>query len=202
MGANDRRIIVIGAGPGGIASAHLLREAGYTDVTVIERDDDVGGTWQRSRYPGLSCDVMVHAYQFSFNLKPDWPRSYASQPEILDYMRQTVDTLDLWPMIRLGTGATGASWNDSTGEWTVTTTTGETLVGDVLISGQGLFGEIKWPDLAGRVSFGGQLVHTGNWPRDLDLTGKRVAVIGSAASAVQSLPEIAKVAGQVYSYQR
>jgi len=202
VGANDRRIIVIGAGPGGIVSAHLLREAGYTEVTVIERDDDVGGTWQRSRYPGLACDVMIHAYQFSFHLKPDWPRSYASQPEILAYMRETVDALDLWPMIRLNTGATSASWDDDTGEWTVTTTTGERLVGDVLISAQGMFGEIKWPDIEGRDTFTGQLVHTGNWPRDLDLAGKRVAVIGSAASAVQSLPEIAKVAGQVYSYQR
>lgn len=202
MGAKDRRIIVIGAGPGGIISAHELRAAGYTDVTVLERDDDVGGTWQRSRYPGLSCDVMVHAYQFSFNLNPDWPRSYASQPEILAYMRETVDRLDLWPMIRVNTGVTSASWDDASGEWTVTTTTGEVLQGDVLISAQGMFGEIRWPDIDGRDSFGGTLIHTGNWPRDLDLSGRTVAVIGSAASAVQSLPEIAKAAGKVYSFQR
>ncbi len=202
MASKDRRIVVIGAGPGGIISAYQLREAGYTDVKVLERDGDVGGTWQRSRYPGLSCDVMVHAYQFSFNLNPDWPRSYASQPEIHAYMRATVDKLDLWPMIHLNCGATSATWHDETAEWTVTTTAGETHVADVIISAQGMFGEIKWPDIPGRDTFDGLLVHTGDWPHDLDLSGKRVALIGSAASAVQSLPEIAKVASQLYSFQR
>lgn len=202
MGAGDRRIVVIGAGPGGIVSAHRFREAGYTDVTVLERDGDVGGTWQRSRYPGLACDVMIHAYQFSFRLNPNWARSYATQPEILAYLRDTVDELDLWPMIRLNTGAASATWNDDTGEWTVTTTTGETLICDVLVSGQGMFGEVKLPEIEGRDSFEGLAVHTGAWPHDLDLTGRRVAVIGSAASAVQALPEIAAVAARVDSYQR
>ena len=202
MIGKDRRIVVIGAGPGGIISAHRFREAGYTDVTVLEKDDDVGGTWQRSRYPGLSCDVMVHAYQFSFNLNPDWPRSYASQPEIHAYMRATVDALDLWPMIQLENGVTSATWDDELGEWSVSTTRGETLPADVIISAQGMFGEIKWPTIDGIDSFAGRLIHTGNWPRDLDLSGARVALIGGAASAVQSLPEIAKVAAQLYSYQR
>ena len=202
MAVNDRRIVVIGAGPGGIISAYQLRRAGYADVVVLERDDEVGGTWQRSRYPGLSCDVMVHAYQFSFNLNPEWPRSYASQPEILAYMKATVDRLDLAPMIRLGCGVTGAEWSDERGEWSVTTTTGDTLAADVIISAQGMFGEIKWPDIDGLDTFGGRLVHTGNWPKDLDVTGARVALIGSAASAVQSLPEIAKIASQLHSFQR
>ena len=202
MIGKDRRILVIGAGPGGIISAYQFREAGYTDVKVLERDGDVGGTWQRSRYPGLSCDVMIHAYSFSFNLNPAWPRSYASQPEILEYMRDSVDALDLWPMIHLNTGVSSATWNDKTAEWVVTTSNGETLVADIVISAQGMFGEIKWPDIAGRDSFSGTLIHTGEWPHDLDITGKRVAVIGSAASAVQSIPEIAKLAHTLYSFQR
>jgi len=202
MIGKDRRIVVIGAGPGGIISAYRFREAGYTNVKVLEKDGDVGGTWQRSRYPGLSCDVMIHAYQFSFNLNPDWPRSYASQPEILDYMRATVDKLDLWPMIQLNNGVTGATWNDDAGEWVVSTTTGETLAADVVISAQGMFGEVKWPDIAGRDTFTGTLIHTGDWPHDLDITNTRVAVIGGAASAVQSIPEIAKVASHLISYQR
>lgn len=202
MGANDRRIIVIGAGPGGIVSAHRFREAGYTDVRVLEKDDDVGGTWQRSRYPGLACDVMIHAYQFSFRLNPEWARSYASQPEILAYMRDTVDDLDLWPMIELGNGVVSATWVDDRGEWSVRTTSGETIACDVVVSAQGMFGDIKWPDIAGLDSFTGTLVHTGDWPNGLDLSGRRVAVIGSAASAVQSLPEIAKVASQVHTFQR
>ena len=202
MIGKDRRIVVIGAGPGGIISAYRFREAGYTNVKVLEKDGDVGGTWQRSRYPGLSCDVMIHAYQFSFNLNPEWPRSYASQPEILDYMRATVDKLDLWPMIQLNNGVTGATWNDDAGEWVVSTTTGETLAADVVISAQGMFGEVKWPDIAGRDTFTGTLIHTGDWPHDLDITNTRVAVIGGAASAVQSIPEIAKVASHLISYQR
>jgi cation diffusion facilitator CzcD-associated flavoprotein CzcO len=202
MIGKDSRILVIGAGPGGIISAYQFREAGYTNVNVLEQDGDVGGTWQRSRYPGLGCDIMVHAYSFSFNLNPSWPRSYASQPEILDYMRATVDKLDLWPMIHLNTGVTGATWHDDAAEWLVTTTSGETLIADVVISAQGMFGEVKWPDIRGRETFAGDFVHTGAWPHDLDVSNKRVAVIGSAASAVQSIPEIAKIASHLTSFQR
>jgi cation diffusion facilitator CzcD-associated flavoprotein CzcO len=202
MVGKDSRILVIGAGPGGIISAYQFREAGYTNVKVLEQDGDVGGTWQRSRYPGLGCDIMIHAYSFSFNLNPNWKRSYAPQPEILEYMRATVDKLGLWPMIHLNTGVAEARWHDETGEWTVTTTTGETLVADVVISAQGMFGDVKWPDIPGRDSFSGDLVHTGEWPHELNIANKRVAVIGGAASAVQSIPEIAKLASQLTSYQR
>ena len=198
----DRRIVVIGAGPGGISSAYYLREAGYTDVTVCERDGEVGGTWQRSRYPGLACDVMSHFYCFTWNLNPGWTRSYASQPEILDYMRRTVTDFDLWPFIRLDTGITRCRWDDGAAQWIVTTDGGEQIEADVVISAQGMFGELKWPDIEGRDSFAGVAVHTGAWPEDLDLTGKRVGVVGSAASAVQSIPVIAQVAGQLTVFQR
>ena len=202
MIGKDSLIIFIGAGPGCIISAYQFREAGYTNVKILERDGDVGGTWQRSRYPGLGCDIMIHAYSFSFNLNPNWKRSYAPQPEILEYMRATVDKLELWPMIHLNTGVTEARWHDETGEWMVSTTTGETLIADVVISAQGMFGDVKWPDIPGRDSFSGDLVHTGEWPHELDIANKRVAVIGGAASAVQSIPEIAKLASQLTSYQR
>jgi cation diffusion facilitator CzcD-associated flavoprotein CzcO len=117
-------------------------------------------------------------------------------------MRATVDKLGLWPMIHLNTGVAEARWHDETGEWRVTTTTGETLVADVVISAQGMFGDVKWPDIPGRDSFSGDLVHTGEWPHELNIANKRVAVIGGAASAVQSIPEIAKLASQLTSYQR
>jgi cation diffusion facilitator CzcD-associated flavoprotein CzcO len=198
----DWRIVVIGAGPGGISSGHYLRQAGFTNFTIFERAGEVGGTWQRNRYPGLACDVWSHVYAFSFALNPGWTRSYAAQPEILAYMRKTVDDLDLWPHIRLNTGIASAAWDDATATWTVTTDAGEEVVADVVISGQGMFGELKYPDIEGRDSFRGVAMHTGAWDESVDLTGKRVAVIGSAASAVQSVPEIAKVAGHLTVFQR
>jgi len=198
----QRRVIVIGAGPAGISSAYYLREAGYTNVVVLERADEVGGTWQRNRYPGLACDVMSHAYSFSFALNPNWTRSYGAQPEILAYMRDTVDRLGLRPLFRLGTGVRFAAWNDADATWTVVSDAGEELTAEVLISGQGMFGELAIPEIEGRDSFTGVAMHTGEWDESLDLTGLRVAVIGSAASGVQSVPEIAKVAGQLHVFQR
>jgi cyclohexanone monooxygenase len=198
----DRRIAVIGAGPAGISSGYYLRQAGYTNFTIFERDGEVGGTWQRNRYPGLACDVWSHVYSFTFSLNPGWTRSYAAQPEILEYMRKTVTDIDLWPHIRLNTGITAATWDDGTSTWQLTTDAGEEVVADVLISGQGMFGELKYPAIEGRETFAGVAMHTGAWDETVALEGKRVAVIGSAASAVQSIPEIAKVAGHLTVFQR
>lgn len=197
-----RRIVVIGAGPGGISSGHYLRQAGFENFTIFERDGDVGGTWQRNRYPGLACDVWSHVYCFTFALNPGWTRSYATQPEILDYMRSTVTDLDLWPHIRLNTGIAAAVWDDHAGCWRVSTDTGEEFEADAVISGQGMFGELKYPDIEGRDTFEGVAVHTGAWDDSVDIDAKRVAVIGSAASAVQSIPEIAKVAARLHVFQR
>ena len=201
-GNKDRRIVVIGAGPGGICTGHFLREAGYENFTIFERDGDVGGTWQRNRYPGLACDVWSHVYSFTFSLNPAWTRSYAAQPEILEYMRKTVTDEDLWPKIRLNTGIASAAWDDDDAQWVVTTDSGEKVEADVVISGQGMFGELKYPDIEGRDSFEGVAMHTGAWREDVDLTAKRVGVIGSAASGVQSIPEIAKLAGHLTVFQR
>ncbi len=201
MGGNWR-IAVIGAGPGGISAGYYLRTAGHTNFTIFERDGDVGGTWQRNRYPGLACDVWSHVYSFTFSLNPSWSRSYAAQPEILAYMRRTVTDLDLWPHIRLNTGIASAAWDDDTATWTLTTDAGERVVADVVISGQGMFGELKYPAIDGRESFEGVAMHTGAWDESVDLDGKRVAVIGSAASGVQSIPELAKVAGRLHVFQR
>jgi cation diffusion facilitator CzcD-associated flavoprotein CzcO len=201
-GEGGRRIAVIGAGPGGISSGHYLREAGYHDVTIFERGDDVGGTWQRNRYPGLACDVWSHVYCFTFKLNPAWSRSYAAQPEILEYMRKTVTDLDLWPQIRLNTGISSCRWLEERSCWVLTTDAGELVEADVVISGQGMFGELKYPDIEGVQDFAGTAMHTGAWDPTVDLTGRRVGVIGSAASAVQSVPEIAKVAGHLSVFQR
>jgi cation diffusion facilitator CzcD-associated flavoprotein CzcO len=199
---SPRRIVIIGAGPGAIISGHRLTEAGFTDFVMLEKQSRVGGTWARNRYPGLACDVVSRAYQFSFALKPDWSAPYATQPEILEYMEQCVDELGLRPHVRLETAVRGAHWDDATASWTVVTEAGEELAADVLIASPGMFGEAVWPDIEGRESFAGTAVHTAAWPDGLDLTGKRVAVIGSAASAVQLVPEVAKVASRLHLFQR
>jgi cation diffusion facilitator CzcD-associated flavoprotein CzcO len=199
---SPRRIVIVGAGPGAIISGHRLTEAGFTDFVMLEKQSRVGGTWARNRYPGLACDVVSRAYQFSFALKSDWVSPYGTQPEILEYMEQCVDDLGLRPHVRLETAVRGARWDEATATWTVSTEAGEELVADVLIASPGMFGAAVWPDIEGRDSFAGTSVHTSDWPDDLDLTGKRVAVIGSAASAVQLLPEVAKVASRLHLFQR
>ena len=199
---SPRRIVIIGAGPGAIISGYRLTEAGFTDFVMLERQARVGGTWARNRYPGLACDVVSRAYQFSFALKPDWDAPYAFQPEILEYMEQCVDDFGLRPHVRLETAVRGARWDEATATWTVTTEAGEELEADVLIASPGMFGAAVWPAIDGRGSFAGTAVHTSDWPDDLDLTGQRVAVIGSAASAVQLLPEVAKVASRLHLFQR
>jgi cation diffusion facilitator CzcD-associated flavoprotein CzcO len=199
---SGKRIVIVGAGPGAIAAGHRLREAGFDDFVMLEKSDGVGGTWQRNRYPGLSVDVPSHLYSFSFALKPDWSRPYATQPELLAYMEHCVDHLGLRPHVRLNTAVQAASWDEPTSTWRVTTDDGEELVADAVISSQGMFGEARFPDIDGRDTFAGTTMHTAKWNHEHDLDGERVAVIGSAASAVQLLPEVAKRAAQVHLFQR
>jgi len=196
------RIVVIGAGPGGIITGHRLRELGIHDFVILEREGGVGGTWWRNRYPGLECDVPSHLYSFSFRLKADWSKPYARQPEILEYLQQCVDELGLWPHIRLNTAVESAVWDDENSCWRVTTGAGDEIVADVLISSVGMFGEARWPEIEGRESFAGTSFHTSQWRTDHSLVGERVAVIGSAASAVQLVPEVAKETSQLYVFQR
>ena len=195
-------IVIIGGGPGGIVAGHALRTMGHEDFVILERQDRAGGTWARNRYPGLACDIPSHLYSFSFAPKADWSRTYASQGEILDYMEQCVDNLGLRQHLRLGTGVRSARWDDARSSWTVTTEEGEEIVADVVITSTGMFGAHVWPEIEGRDTFAGISVHTAEWPADLDLAGQRVAVVGSAASAVQLAPEVARVATQLHLFQR
>ncbi|MFN8028415.1 MAG: NAD(P)/FAD-dependent oxidoreductase [Acidimicrobiia bacterium] len=140
--------------------------------------------------------------QLHLELNPAWTRRTRASPEILQYMRDMVTKFDLWPLIRLNTGIASCRWDDDAAQWEVTTDGGEVLEADVVISGQGMFGELKYPEIEGRDSFAGIALHTGNWDETLDLTGKRVGVIGSAASAVQSIPVIAQSAAHLSVFQR
>ena len=159
----SRRFLVIGAGPGGICAAHRLKQAGFDDVVIVEKNDGVGGTWWRNRYPGLACDVPSHFYSYSFAPKADWSRPFAPQAEIQAYLEQCVDDFGLRPHLRLGTAVPRPCWDETDACWRVTTDRGEELVADVLISSaQGMFGEARLPDIEGRDRFAGTSFHRGS----------------------------------------
>ena len=197
-----RRIGIIGAGAGGIASGVRLLEAGYDDVVILEQAAGPGGTWFHNRYPGLQCDVPSHLYSFSFEPQWLWSRPYGNGPEIRAYMDHVVEKYGLAPYIRFDTAVTAARWDDARSVWLLTTSGGETLEFDVVIAGLGMFNELNVAEIPGLETFGGHQFHSARWDWDHDLTGETVAVIGSAASAVQFVPEIAAEVGQLHLFQR
>ncbi len=196
------RVAVIGAGPGGINTAVRLRQAGIEDFAVLERADGVGGTWRRNRYLGLACDIASHFYSFSFAPKPDWSRPFAGQAEILAYLEEVVSSFDIRRHFHFGISVDAARWDHDEAVWHLTTSDGTTVTADTVVASPGMFGELRYPDIEGIGNFTGTAFHTGEWPRGHALSGERVAIIGSAASAVQLLPEAAKVARQVHLFQR
>ena len=198
----QKRVVIIGAGPGGICAGIRLKHAGYDDFVVIDKAPSIGGTWFHNRYPGCACDVQSHLYSFSFEIKRDWSRPYATQPEILEYMEHCVDKYGLAPHLRLSTTVTGAHWDDECTLWRLITDTGEEIEADIVISALGMFNDLNYPDIPGLDTFSGTKFHSARWDHDHDLNGERVAVIGTAASAVQFLPTVASKAGQLFVFQR
>jgi cation diffusion facilitator CzcD-associated flavoprotein CzcO len=207
VGASDKsgrtvRVAIVGAGPGGLCMGKRLLDEGFDDFVLLEKSQGVGGTWNLNRYPGCECDVQSALYSFSFEVKPDWSKPYGTQPEILAYMQGVAEKYGLLARCRLGNGVERAVWNESTATWTLTLESGDTVEADVVVSAIGMFNDLCWPDIDGLDSFRGAMFHSAQWDWDHDLAGERVAVIGSAASAVQFVPEIVKVAGQVHLFQR
>lgn len=207
MGASSNgsrvvRVAIIGAGPGGLCMGKRLLDEGFDDFVLLEKSDGVGGTWNLNRYPGCECDVQSALYSFSFEVKPDWSKPYGTQPEILAYMRGVAEKYGLLPHCRLGNGVTRAMWDEATATWTLTLESGDTVEADAVVSAIGMFNGLSWPDIDGLETFGGTVFHSAQWDWDHDLAGERVAVIGSAASAVQFVPEIVKTAGMVHLFQR
>lgn len=198
----SRRVGVIGAGPGGIGLGIKLLEAGIDTFTIFERAPGVGGTWHHNTYPGCACDVPSALYSFSFEVKRDWSRPYGTQPEILEYFEHCVEAYGLAPHLQLGNGVTAAEWDEGAAVWHVTTDDGARHDFDVLVGAVGMFGDLHWPDIPGLDDFAGTVFHSARWDHGHDLTGERVAVIGSAASAVQFVPEVAKQAGRLSVFQR
>ncbi len=197
-----RRVAIIGAGPGGICTGVRLLEAGHDDFVILEKAPGVGGTWWHNRYPGAECDIKSHLYSFSFAPNPSWTRPYARQPEIKTYLEECVKRFGLEPHLRLGTEVQAARWDDDRAVWRLTVEPGEEIEAEVLVSALGMFGAPVAPDIPGLDTFGGTIFHSARWDDDHDLSGETVAVIGSAASAVQLIPEIAPDVGQLYVYQR
>ena len=198
----QHEIVIVGAGPGGICAGIALLKAGIDDFVIVDKADGVGGTWWHNRYPGAECDVPSHLYSFSFEPKRDWTRPYARQPEILEYMRHVVDKYGLMPYIRLSTKVEAAHWQEEAATWRLDLDGGDAVEGRMLISGVGMFNELAYPDIEGIADFQGTLFHTGDWLDDHDLAGERVAVIGTAASAVQMIPEIVDQVAHLTVYQR
>ena len=196
------RIAIVGAGAGGLCAGKRLLDEGYDDFVILERADDVGGTWRRNTYPGCECDVPSALYSFSWEFKPDWSKPYGTQPEILGYLRDIAERYGLRPHCRFGDGVVAARWDDASATWTLTQESGATVEADVVVSAIGMFNEPSWPDIEGLDTFTGAMWHSAEWDWQHDLAGERVAVIGSAASAVQLVPEIVKVAGRVHLFQR
>jgi cyclohexanone monooxygenase len=196
-------IAIAGAGPGGICAGIKLKQAGFDDFVILERSARVGGTWANARYPGLCCDTPSLLYSFTFEQKLDWTRTCARQPEIREYMQHCVEKYGLEPHIRFGAEIRAAHWDEEGHRWLLTLADGATATADVFISAIGMFNQLVWPEIAGLADFAGPVVHTGDWPEDgLDVRGKRVAVIGCAASATQAVPELAKEAASLVVYLR
>ncbi|MFI8852633.1 flavin-containing monooxygenase [Streptomyces sp. NPDC053499] len=195
------RVAVIGTGFGGLGAAVRLRRAGVTDFVLLERRDAVGGTWHDNTYPGCACDIPSHLYSFSFAPNAEWPRSFSPQPDIHAYLERVADTFGLRQHIRFNTEVQQMSWDAEELHWRVETSAG-TLTADVVVSATGPLSEPKLPDVPGLDSFEGKVFHSATWDHDYDLRGKRVAVIGTGASAIQIIPAIQPVVGELTVFQR
>ncbi|WP_028637625.1 flavin-containing monooxygenase [Nocardioides sp. URHA0032] len=193
------RVVVIGAGFGGLGVARALREAGVGDVTILERAADVGGVWRDNTYPGAACDVPSPLYSWSWATNPAWGRRYSGQPEILDYIRRTASDAGLLDLVRTGTEVTALEYAD--GAWRVTTSTG-VLDADLVVSATGQLSNPVIPAIPGAGNFAGPAFHSARWRHDVDLTGKRVAVVGTGASAVQFVPGIVDRVAAMTVFQR
>ena len=192
-------VVIVGGGPSGIGAAIRLREAGVTDLLIVEKADSFGGTWRANTYPGCACDVPSALYSFSFAPNPEWTRAFARQPEILTYLRDVAARHDLEQVTRFGTEMTDSRWDGE--RWHIDTTTGP-LTARFLVAAAGPWNEPLLPELPGLDTFPGPVFHSSRWDHDADLAGRRVAVVGSGASAVQIVPEIVPEVARLELFQR
>lgn len=195
-------VVIIGCGFGGIALAIALKNAGREDFIILERAEDVGGVWRDNSYPGAACDVVSRFYSFSYDQDHEWSTAFAPQPEILSYAKRVCDRHDILPHVRFNTEVSRATFDESSGLWTVETAGGERLTTPVLASAVGLFNRANIPDIPGRETFKGVQFHSACWDHQFALAGKTVAVMGNGASAVQFIPKIAPQVDSLHLFQR
>jgi cation diffusion facilitator CzcD-associated flavoprotein CzcO len=195
-------VIVIGAGFAGVGTAIKLRERGFNNFRVYEKAAGIGGTWWHNSYPGAACDIASHLYCFSFEPNPNWSRKFSPQAEIQAYIEHCADKYDVRKYIQLNTGVDGVYFQEDCQLWLARLSNGEEVLARHVIFCTGGLHLPAYPDIPGREDFAGHSMHSATWNHSVDMTDKRVAVIGSAASAIQLIPELAKIAGQVDVYQR
>lgn len=194
--------LIIGAGFAGLGTAIRLKQAGMTDVLILERANQVGGTWRDNTYPGAACDIPSHLYSYSFAPNPNWSRTFSGSAEILHYIHHLVGHFDLLPLIRFGQNVSGLVFDQQQGLWQISTTQGVQYAARTVVMAGGALSNFAWPNIDGVTQFQGKKIHSANWDHDYPMAGKRVAVIGTGASAVQIIPELVKYAEFVKVFQR
>jgi cation diffusion facilitator CzcD-associated flavoprotein CzcO len=194
-------VAIVGSGFSGLASAAMLQDAGITDFVILERGDDVGGTWRDNSYPGCACDVPSHLYSFAFAPNPAWTSTFSSQTEIQDYLRRVASDRGLFAKVRLRSEVLKAAWDETDQQWRLETTSGR-LTARVVIAAAGPLSEPSIPKVAGLDRFQGAIFHSARWDHAHDLTGERVAVIGTGASSIQFVPQIQPHVAELQLYQR
>jgi cation diffusion facilitator CzcD-associated flavoprotein CzcO len=197
-----RSVVIIGSGFGGIGAAIELTRAGHSDVTILEKADDLGGVWRENTYPGAACDVPSPLYSYSYEPNLAWPRRYSGQADILAYLRRTAQKYGVDRLIRYGAEVSAATFDEARGRWRLDLVGGENVEADVLVCAVGQLSRPVLPTIPGRDSFAGRAFHSARWDHDYDLRGKRVAVIGTGASAVQFVPQIQPEVAGLTVFQR
>ncbi len=198
----DYDAIIVGAGFGGMGAAIQLNRLGITNLVILEREDDLGGTWHVNRYPGLAVDIASVTYSYSFEPNPYWSRLFAPGAELKRYAEHVADKYRLRRHMRFGTVVDGATWDDRAQAWTVRVRGGERLTARYLVTATGFLSQPRMPDIAGIDTFTGKVIHSTAWDDGYDLTGRRAAVIGTGATAVQLVPEVASQVAELTVYQR
>lgn len=199
-GARNPTVIVIGTGLSGVVMGMRLMKAGINNLTLFEKSHRIGGTWNYNDYPGLTCDVPSHYYQYSFEPSGSWSHRFCGGPEIRNYFEDMAKKYNIFSRIKFNKEVTNATYAD--GQWQVETTDGETATADFLISACGILVRPKYPEIPGMDSFAGTTVHSARWDHSLNLNGKRVAVIGNGSTGVQMIDPISKVASRLVTFQR